>query len=500
VSVQAQILVLLRELVAERDMAMLLITHDLGVAAEVADRVSVIYSGRIAETGGSGEVFGDPEHPYTSALIGCIPRLDAPPGDTLTAIEGQAPDPLARPDGCAFAPRCPVAIARCASDRPALNTREGDAHLAACWVTEEGGSPVDVAFESLRTVPGEPAADQADGPSREESVAHGAGTPILSARELTVRYPVRGRLLAPGPRTLVAVRGVSFELAPGRTLGLVGESGSGKSSTARAALRLEDGTSGELAFGGRDLLALKGRALRRLRPRLQMVMQDITTSLNPRFSVADAIGEPIRAHDIVPAHERRGYIAELLAAVSLPSDIADRPARELSGGQRQRVNIARALATRPDLIVADEPTSALDVSVRAQILNLMRRLQRERGIAYLFISHDLTVIRQMSDEVAVMYLGRIVEVGERDALFASPQHPYTQALLDAVPTIGGGRRGLRPIRGETPSALQPPTGCPFHARCPRARDRCRAEDPMLAPAATGGQVACFFPGPRETES
>jgi peptide/nickel transport system ATP-binding protein len=487
VSVQAQILALLRDLVVERDMSMLLITHDLGVAAEVADRVAVIYSGRLAETGRSGDVFRDPEHPYTSALIGCIPRLDAPPGQPLAAIEGQAPDPLQRPPGCAFAPRCPVAIARCPTDRPSLSTREGVGHLSACWVTEDGGSPVaDTVGRVKEPVAATPAPDVAQD-----------GSAILSARELTVRYPVRGRLLSRGPRTLVAVRGISFELSPGRTLGLVGESGSGKSSTARAALRLENGTSGKLTFGGDDLLQLKGRALRRLRPRLQMVMQDITTSLNPRFSVAEAIAEPIKAHGVVPAHERRGYIAELLQAVSLPLDVADRPARELSGGQRQRVNIARALATRPDVIVADEPTSALDVSVRAQILNLMRRLQRERGLSYLFISHDLTVIRQMSDQVAVMYLGRIVEVGERDALFASPQHPYTQALLDAVPTIGGPRRGLRPISGETPSALSPPTGCPFHTRCPRAQDRCRAENPALAPVSEGQQVACFYPGSRE---
>lgn len=377
-------------------------------------------------------------------------------------------------------------VERCPTDRPALSERGSSGHLAACWVTEGRSLPL------LDVITGtEPTGLPADTVEEEPAAA------VLTARELTVRHPVRRGLLGRGPRHLIAVRGISFELSPGRTLGLVGESGSGKSSTARGVLRLEQGTSGELTFDGGDLLAVKGRALRRLRPRLQMIMQDITTSLNPRFSVSDVIAEPIKAHDVVPASARRAYIAELLEAVSLPADVADRPARELSGGQRQRVNIARALATRPDVIVADEPTSALDVSVRAQILNLMLRLQRERGLAYLFISHDLTVIRQMADQVAVMYLGRIVEIGERDALFASPQHPYTQALLDAVPTIGDSRQGLRPIRGETPSALTPPTGCPFHSRCPRAQDRCRVEDPALEPAGTEQRVACFYPGPRE---
>lgn len=380
-------------------------------------------------------------------------------------------------------------IERCPTDRPELSERGSSGHLSACWVTEEQPLP------PLEVNTGTEATELPDDAAQDEPAAA-----VLTARELTVRHPVRRGLLARGPRNLIAVRGISFELSPGRTLGLVGESGSGKSSTARGVLRLEQGTSGELTFDGRDLLAIKGRALRRLRPRLQMIMQDITTSLNPRFSVSDVIAEPIKAHDVVPANARRAYIAELLEAVSLPADVADRPARELSGGQRQRVNIARALATRPDVIVADEPTSALDVSVRAQILNLMLRLQRERGLAYLFISHDLTVIRQMADQVAVMYLGRIVEIGERDALFASPQHPYTQALLDAVPTIGGTRQGVRPIRGETPSALTPPSGCPFHSRCPRAQDRCRVEDPALEPAGSAQQVACFYPGPQEAAS
>jgi oligopeptide/dipeptide ABC transporter ATP-binding protein len=311
---------------------------------------------------------------------------------------------------------------------------------------------------------------------------------LLTVDNLRVSYRLRGR------STLVAVRGMSFELGAGETLGLVGESGSGKSSAARAVLRLEPSASGRISFMGRDLTRLSGRALRGVRPDLQMVMQDITTSLNPRFTVAQVIAEPIAAQHVVPASERAAYIGELLDAVSLPRNVADWQARDLSGGQRQRVNIARALATRPELIVADEPTSALDVSVRAQILNLMKSLQRERGLAYLFISHDLAVVRQMSDRIAVLYLGKLVEVGTRDQVCEAPQHPYTQALLAAVPTIERRQETLEVLTGEAPSPLHPPTGCPFRTRCARARDICAEQEPPLEPAGDSHAVACYFPG------
>jgi oligopeptide/dipeptide ABC transporter ATP-binding protein len=237
-----------------------------------------------------------------------------------------------------------------------------------------------------------------------------------------------------------------------------------------------------------------------VRPDLQMVMQDITTSLNPRFTVAQVIAEPILAQRIVPARERPGYIAELLDAVSLPRHVADWQARDLSGGQRQRVNIARALASRPALIVADEPTSALDASVRAQILNLMQAVQRERRISYLFISHDLAVVRQMSDRIAVLYLGKLVETGTRDEICSAPQHPYTQALIAAVPTIEPRQRTLQALTGEAPSPLRPPSGCPFRTRCPRARDICAEREPALEQTGQTHAVACYFPGDARQET
>jgi oligopeptide/dipeptide ABC transporter ATP-binding protein len=363
-----------------------------------------------------------------------------------------------------------------------MSPRTGS-RLAACWVTESGRPATVLAPDRTADAAREPA-----------GTAGAAAEPdLLTVDGLRVAYRARSRLFDRGPSTLVAVRGMSFELAAGETLGLVGESGSGKSSVARAVLRLEPAASGRISFAGRDLSHLSGRALRSVRPNLQMVMQDITTSLNPRFTVSQVIAEPIIAQQIVPPHERAAYIAELLDAVALPRHVADGQARDLSGGQRQRVNIARALASKPALIVADEPTSALDVSVRAQILNLMKSLQRERQLAYLFISHDLAVVRQMSDRIAVLYLGKLVEVGERDEICSAPQHPYTQALLAAVPTIERAQQAPGVLSGEAPSPLRPPSGCPFRTRCPRARDICAEQEPALELSTPTHAVACFFP-------
>jgi peptide/nickel transport system ATP-binding protein len=498
VSVQAQILALLRGIIDGRDMSMLLITHDLGVAASISDQLAVMYAGRLAELGPAAGVLDHPEHPYTDALLRCIPAFDGIAGQPLMTIEGQAPDPRQRPPGCAFAPRCPLAEARCASEAPRMSPRAGS-RMAACWVTEAGRPATAVTPDEPANAP-----DQTAGAAKEPAgvpqveragTARVAGEPgLLAVDGLRVAYRVRSRLFDRGPSALVAVRGMSFELAAGETLGLVGESGSGKSSGARAVLRLEPAASGRISFAGRDLGQLSGRALRGVRPDLQMVMQDITTSLNPRFTVAQVIAEPIVAQRIVPPHERAAYIAELLDAVSLPRHVADWQARDLSGGQRQRVNIARALASKPALIVADEPTSALDVSVRAQILNLMRSLQQERQLAYLFISHDLAVVRQMSDRIAVLYLGKLVEVGERDEICLAPQHPYTQALLAAVPTIERPQHTPGVLSGEPPSPLRPPSGCPFRTRCPRARDICAEQEPALELTSSTHSVACFFPG------
>ncbi len=313
--------------------------------------------------------------------------------------------------------------------------------------------------------------------------------PVLRVSDLAVHFPPRRR----GGPPVRAVDGVSFEVDRGTTLGLVGESGCGKSTTGRAVLQLVRPTRGQVWLDGTDLTALDDEAVRRLRPSMQMVFQDSYASLNPRHTVRRLLAEPLRVHTRSSRSAIRERTDELLDLVGLGRDAADRYPHEFSGGQRQRVNIARALALRPDLVVCDEPTSALDVSIQAQVVNLLADLQRDLGVSYLFIAHDLSVVEHISDRVAVMYLGRIVEHAATDAVFAEPRHPYTQALLAAVPVSHPGLRSARePLRGDLPSPQNPPPGCVFSTRCPLAVDRCRTEVPVLRDLADGHQVACHL--------
>ena len=317
--------------------------------------------------------------------------------------------------------------------------------------------------------------------------------PLLSARDLVKRYRIRAGAFG-GGETFAAVDGVSFDVARGETLGLVGESGSGKSTTGRLLLRLEEPTSGHVSFDGEDWLRLAGAELRRRRRDVQIVFQDPQTSLNPRMRCGAQIAEPLRVQKLASGRDLHARVEELLAEVGLPGDVGRRFPSELSGGQRQRVAIARALAPRPKFVVCDEPVSALDVSVAAQVLNLLAELRERSGLSYLFISHDLAVVSSFADRIAVMYLGRIVEIGTPAELLANPFHPYTATLLSAAPDGDGSSPRVRiPLRGEPPSVAAPPPGCAFHPRCPIARPRCRVETPPLL--TTGGRsFACFFPG------
>ncbi|MDO8533167.1 MAG: ABC transporter ATP-binding protein [Xanthobacteraceae bacterium] len=481
VTIQAQILELMKELSRRLGIALVLITHNLGIVARYADRVNVMYAANFIEKGTADEIFLKPAHPYTIGLMRSVPRLDEPRGRRLETIEGLPPDLLAPPVGCRFAPRCPHRIEKCA--RPIVLRDVGGGHLTACHRADE------VVAGKLVTAP--PPAP----PRIVQPQAHVA--PLLEVDRLRKYFHVKiagGGLFSSETATIRAVEDLSLSIAPGETLGLVGESGCGKTTVGRLVLKLEEATAGAIRFNGIDITHRSLRGMRELRRRIQVIFQDPYSSLNPRMTVGEIIGEPLWVYRIVAnATRRKERITELLNQVGLFPYMAERYPHELSGGQRQRVGIARALALEPNFIVCDEPVSALDVSIQGQIMNLLEDLQARLGLTYLFIAHDLAVVRHISDRVAVMYLGRLMELADRDELYRTPLHPYTRALLDAAP-IPDPRveraRAPRALRGEIPSPLTPPSGCVFHTRCPLADDFCRREIPLVRELQPGHYVAC----------
>ncbi|HQT00728.1 MAG: ABC transporter ATP-binding protein [Hydrogenophilales bacterium 16-64-46] len=468
VTIQAQVLDVLRRLKGERGMGMLLITHDLGVVAENADRVGVMYAGELIEEGSRADFFAAPQHPYSRMLFRALPRA----GDSgrLVTIPGQVPKLTEPLHGCRFAARCPHAAPRCRQESPGWQALGGQ-RVRCHFAGQLGDAVPQAAGEAVTSQLTQPAAD------------------LLRADTLEVHFPIRRGLFQRTVGRVRAVDGVSFTIPAGRTLALVGESGCGKTTVGKALLRLVEPTAGTVQL---DNETLGERNLARLRRQAQMVFQDPFSSLNPRMRVADILLEGMDALKVGEATQRRAAVARLLKQVGLPDDAGGRYPHAFSGGQRQRIAIARALAVAPRLVICDEPTSALDVSVQAQILNLLKDLQAELGLAYLFITHNLAVVEYLAHEVAVMYLGRIVEMGPAADILRTPRHPYTQALIAAVPRLDGRGGQQARLAGDQPSPLDPPSGCHFHPRCPHASETCRRVYPRASTLAGNHVVSCHL--------
>lgn len=478
VTIQAQILDILDNLRKELGMAMLLITHDMGVIAGRADRVVVMYAGKKVEESKTTDLFDSMRHPYTQALLASMPNLENTSKHKLASIAGMPPDLTREILACRFAPRCAYATDLCRSEEPPL-TLEGE-HAFACFHPTDGPRPV------VAVAPSSP----------EVTTSRGAKTELLRAVGLVKEFEVKGGLIRHKVGAIHAVSDVSFTLTEGETFGLVGESGCGKTTIGRMLVGLEPLTAGEIYFDDKLVSARGHKPSRADRRERQMMFQDPYSSLDPRMKVAQIIGEPLSVQGDGDKVQQRKRVYDLLTAVGLDRRAADRYPHEFSGGQRQRIGFARALALNPRLIVADEPVSALDVSVQAQILNLMKELQREHRLSYVMVSHDLAVIYYMADTIAVMYLGKIVELGDAESVFRTPAHPYTQGLLDAVPvpdpSVARQRRGVQ-VHGELPSAVHPPSGCRFRTRCSRAQDICAEEEPLLRSFGSTQEAACHFP-------
>jgi peptide/nickel transport system ATP-binding protein len=463
-------------------MATLLVTHDMGVVAGRTNRISVMYAGRIVETASTEQIFTAMRHPYTQALLGSIPKLDQDNRKALVSIRGIPPDLTNPPVGCRFAPRCPRATDQCRAEEPPL-TGPNPEHLFACW------HPVDGPVRSQVQI-----AVNGDGG---RSVAESTNGHLLEIANVVREYPVTaGAILQRRVNSVKAVSGVSLHVAAGEALGLVGESGCGKTTLGKLIVGIEKPDQGRIALDGRDVFRLRGKGLRRARRELQMMFQDPYASLDPRMRVQAILREPLVIQRVGTRKEQDQKIRRLLDEVGLPMNALERYPHEFSGGQRQRIALARVLTLEPKVIVADEPVSALDVSIRSQVLNLMKRLQAEHQRASVVISHDLAVVKYLADRIAVMYLGKVVELGTGDDIYRRPAHPYTDALIKTIPVPDPSVERAKTevgIRGELPSPIDPPSGCRFRTRCPRAQALCAETEPLLRRFGPTHEAACHFP-------
>ena len=484
VTTQMQILDLIDELRDEYKMGVILITHDLGVVAGHTDRVAVMYAGRIVETAPTKTLFTEPKHRYTSSLMAALPERALAAGTKLFSIPGAPPSLTNLPVGCRFAARCLWATDECRAGYPDLSGDE--THTFSCF------HPVQEGDESPAVLQGKLDSNKTDGAAADvPQISHET---LLDVKEASREYESAGSGFFKREKGVVsAVDRVSITVKKGETYGLVGESGCGKSTVGRLIAGLEPPSGGAIELDGRDLATLKGRDAVRIHRDVQMMFQDSYAAMDPRMRIDQILAEPMSIQKTGNARQIAERIMEILEQVGLTEEILDRYPHEFSGGQLQRIGFARSLTLAPDLIVADEPVSALDVSVQAQVLNLMKDLQQELGLSYLFISHDLAVVQYMADRIGVMYLGRIVEEGPASEVVKNPKHPYTKALIDSIPVpdpeFKHDENAIK-LTGEPPSAINPPEGCRFRPRCPFAGEECKVQ-PKLTDETH--RVACHHP-------
>ncbi len=489
VTIQKQILELLDDLRQRLSMAVILVTHDLGVIAGRADRTVVMYAGKISESTSTTRLFGNPRHPYTEALFEALPEKAADNARKLYNIPGMPPDLTNPPTGCRFAARCRYVQETCRAEEPELKGDSWEHVFRCCFPVGKEEREKRLAELAVSEKAAEKAAVTAPA-----AVADGE---LLRVDHLVKNFPVTaGAVMQRKVGEVSAVADVSFSIVPGQTFGMVGESGCGKTTIGRLIVGLEKATSGSIVLDGEDLTTLSTRERRRRSAKVQLMFQDSYASMDPRMRVGPILREPLAIQRRGAKKEQQTTVSEILDEVGLPRAAVERYPHEFSGGQRQRLGLARALVLRPQLIVADEPVSALDVSIQAQILNLMLDLQRDHGLTYLFISHDLSVVRYLSNNIGVMYLGKMVEIGRANDVYFTPVHPYTRGLIDTIPVadpVAEKAKVAKGVSGELPSAIDPPSGCRFRTRCPRAQERCAVEEPPLRVFGDGHLAACHFP-------
>lgn len=480
VTTQAQILELIQKLAKERNLAVIIVTHNLGLVARYADRIYVMYCGNVVEATDKYTLFANPIHPYTRGLLAAVPRLDDDKSRMLVPIDGIPPTPINMPPYCRFYERCKYREEKCTLCECDLK-EFGDNHFVRCMLTqEELDEKQEILKKEIKLAP-------------EKTISEEIS---LEVENLKIYFPIYRGLMKKKVGEVKAVEDVSLNVHVGETLGVVGESGCGKSTLAKGIMRAVNPKSGRILYKGKDILKLKNREMKEVHSRITMIFQDPYSSLDPRQTAGSIVGEPLLINKITKSKEEYdARVDELFRIVGLDPSYRTRVPREFSGGQRQRLGIARALASNPDVIICDEPVSALDVSIQAQIINLLEDLQAKLNISYIFIAHDLSVVKHISDRIVVMYLGKIVETARAEELYEHPMHPYTQALLSAVPIAdpkADSERTQIKLSGEIPSVLERPSGCPFSSRCPHATEHCRQEIPHLTGVEDEHSVACFL--------